>query len=247
MEETLHPQLNNHMSRSVAIYFHLIKIVPPWGRRETPVTKDIPKTGEAREVVTRFPKTLPKGKEAVIHCGEEILQWSGLEILMLLWVISINSRFSKLPLGGIVPLVPFLEWRDICQEKSRKNDFMHTVSKPCVTCMPSILFLFERWKVQAEAGWGANGYSWLSRQRETALWSAFAEVNRHSLHLETLSCQWSVSTEPKEEHRAFYQTNSSLLLGLEVAPPQCHRASVFYNWILHTGQTGSEIYPSVHW
>ena len=78
MEETLHPQLNNHMSRSVAIYFHLIKIFPPGGRRETPVTKDIHTTGEAQEVATEFPKTLPKGKEVVVNCGEEILQWSGL-------------------------------------------------------------------------------------------------------------------------------------------------------------------------
>lgn len=66
------------MSRSVAIYFHLIKIFPSGGRRETPVPKNIHKTREAQKVVTRFPKTLPKGREAVINCGEEILQWSGL-------------------------------------------------------------------------------------------------------------------------------------------------------------------------
>lgn len=66
------------MSRSVAIYFHLIKIFPPGGRRKTPVTKDIHTTGEAQEVATEFPKTLPKGKAVVVNCGEEILQWTGL-------------------------------------------------------------------------------------------------------------------------------------------------------------------------
>lgn len=99
-EKKLHPHLTSHMSRSLIELLSLNWNIPSWRAKRDSCDYGYTQTREAQKVI-RFTRIWRGTVEMNLFSGVA----AACEPPMVLWIISINSGFTKPHLDGIVPLV----------------------------------------------------------------------------------------------------------------------------------------------